>query len=103
MGGGVNLFELAFNARSDYVVYSFLAIILFSLGADALLEHIEEVVPWANNSIYFTNQYMLVCAPLCLKGHLCRISQSLAENVQRVDVAWSYQLHFISSAGLDKC
>ena len=51
LGGGGNdgcgahtltLFDFAFASRSDYVVYSFILIVAFSVTVELLLEHIEE-------------------------------------------------------------
>ena len=41
----MTLFEFAFHTKSAYVVYCFVAIILFTIVAELILEHIEEVSP----------------------------------------------------------
>ena len=40
----LTLFDFAFHSRSDYVVYSFVVIVAFTILAELCLDHLEEVV-----------------------------------------------------------
>ncbi len=55
----MGLFELALHSHSDFVVYSFAAIILFTLVAELVLERVEEVV-----SAVYTKVSVSLCACL---------------------------------------
>jgi len=42
----LGLFDFAFVSSSDYVVYSFMIVVLFTIAAEVVLEHLEEVPPF---------------------------------------------------------
>jgi hypothetical protein len=58
-GGGCDLFDFAFASSSDYVVYSFVLVVVFTISAEIVLERLEEVQNYA-------------CLLFLLTGHIDR-------------------------------